>query len=62
MFHTYLTTSWRLRYPIIGAPMAYVGRGRLAHKHSAMRRFGLVCVGYFILRSNRMCAGAGRGG
>jgi hypothetical protein len=27
MLHTYLTTSWHLRYPIIGAPMAYVGRG-----------------------------------
>ncbi len=30
MLHTYLTTSWHLRYPISGAPMAYVGRGRLA--------------------------------
>src|SRR2546430_9530026 len=30
MLHTYLTTSWGLHYPIIGAPMAYVGRGRLA--------------------------------
>ena len=30
MLHSYLTTSWLLRYPIIGAPMAYVGRGRLA--------------------------------
>ena len=25
MLHTYLTTTWHLRYPIIGAPMAYVG-------------------------------------
>jgi NAD(P)H-dependent flavin oxidoreductase YrpB (nitropropane dioxygenase family) len=38
MLHTYLTTSWHLRYPIIGAPMAYVGRGRLAHAVSHTRR------------------------
>ena len=25
MLHTYLTTPWHFRYPIIGAPMAYVG-------------------------------------
>jgi nitronate monooxygenase len=32
MLHTYLTTSWHLRYSIIGAPMAYVGRGRLTQQ------------------------------
>src|SRR2546421_322094 len=45
MLHTYLTTSWRLRYPIIGAPMAHVGRGRLAHAVSQAGGLGMIGIG-----------------
>lgn len=45
MIHTYLTTSWHLRYPIISAPMAYVGRGRLAHAVSQAGGLGMVGIG-----------------
>lgn len=45
MLHTYLTTSWRLRYPIIGAPMAYVGRGRLALAVSQAGGLGMIGIG-----------------
>jgi nitronate monooxygenase len=45
MLHTHLTTSWRLRYPIIGAPMAYVGRGRLAHAVSQAGGLGMIGIG-----------------
>jgi nitronate monooxygenase len=45
MLHTYLTTSWHLRYPIIGAPMAYVGRGRLARAVSQAGGLGMMGIG-----------------
>lgn len=45
MLHTYLTRSWRLRYPLIGAPMAYVGRGRLAHAVSQAGGLGMLGIG-----------------
>lgn len=45
MLHTYLTTSWHLRYPIIGAPMAYVGRGRLARAISQAGGMGMIGIG-----------------
>jgi nitronate monooxygenase len=45
MLHTYLTASWGLRYPIIGAPMAYVGRGRLAHTVSQAGGLGMIGIG-----------------
>ena len=45
MLHTYLTTTWQLRYPIIGAPMAYVGRGRLARAVSQAGGLGMPCFG-----------------
>jgi nitronate monooxygenase len=45
MLHTYLTTTWHLRYPIIGAPMAYVGRGRLAHAVSKGGGLGMIGIG-----------------
>lgn len=45
MLHTYLTTSWHLRYPIIGAPMAGVGRGRLARAVSEAGGLGMIGVG-----------------
>lgn len=45
MLHTYLTTSWGLRYPIIGAPMAYVGRGRLARAVSQAGGLGMLGIG-----------------
>ena len=45
MLHTFLTTSWQLRYPIIGAPMAYVGRGRLAHAVSQAGALGMIGIG-----------------
>jgi len=45
MLHTSLTISWHLRYPIIGAPMAYVGRGRLAYAVSQAGGLGMIGVG-----------------
>lgn len=45
MLHTYLTTSWGLRYPIIGAPMAFVGRGRLARAVSEAGGLGMIGIG-----------------
>src|SRR5579864_160535 len=45
MLHTYLTTFWHFRYPIIGAPMAYVGRGRLAHAVSQAGGLGMIGIG-----------------
>ena len=45
MLHTFLTTSWQLRYPIIGAPMAYVGRGRLARAVSQAGGLGMIGIG-----------------
>ncbi len=45
MLHTYLTTSWGLGYPIIGAPMAFVGRGRLARSVSGVGGLGMIGIG-----------------
>ena len=45
MLHTYLTTSWGLRYPIIGAPIAYVGRGRLARAIWEAGGLGMIGIG-----------------
>jgi len=45
MLHTYLTTSWGLRYPIIGAPIAYVGRGRLARAVTQAGGLGMLGIG-----------------
>ena len=45
MLSTFLTTSWHLRYPIIGAPMAGVGRGRLAHAVSEAGGLGMIGIG-----------------
>lgn len=45
MLHTYLTTSWSLRYPIIGAPIAYVGRGRLARAIGQAGGLGMIGIG-----------------
>src|SRR2546421_9060337 len=45
MLHTYLTTTWHLRYPIIGASMAYVGRGRLARAVSQAGGLGMIGIG-----------------
>ncbi len=45
MLHTYLTTSWQLRYPIIGAPMAYAGQGRLARAVSQAGGLGMIGIG-----------------
>lgn len=45
MLHTYLTTSLHLRYPIVSAPMAYVGRGRLAHAVSLAGGLGMIGIG-----------------
>jgi nitronate monooxygenase len=45
MLRTHLTTSWHLRYPIIGAPMAYVGRGRLANAVSQAGGLGMFGIG-----------------
>jgi nitronate monooxygenase len=45
MLHTFLTTSWNLRYPIIGAPMAGAGGGLLARAISQAGGLGLIGVG-----------------
>jgi len=45
MLRTYLTASWHLRYPLIGAPMAYVGRGRLACAVSRAGGLGMFGIG-----------------
>ncbi|TMC81052.1 MAG: nitronate monooxygenase, partial [Chloroflexi bacterium] len=45
MLHTYLTTSWGLRYPIIGAPIAYVGRGRLVRAVTQAGGLGMFGIG-----------------
>ncbi len=62
MLHTYLTTVWHLRYPIIGAPMAYVGRGRLAHAVSQAGGLGMIGIGStesveFLLREAAIACG-----
>lgn len=62
MLHTSLTTSWHLRYPIIGAPMAYVGRGRLAHAVSQAGGLGMIGIGStesvdFLLREAEIARG-----
>ena len=45
MLHTTLTTSWHVQYPIIGAPMAGAGGGRLAHAVSQAGGLGMLGVG-----------------
>ena len=45
MLRTFLTTSWQLRYPIIGAPMAGVAGGRLARAVSEAGGLGMIGVG-----------------
>ncbi len=45
MLHTYLTTAWHWRYSVIGAPMAYVGRGRLARAISEAGGLGMIGIG-----------------
>jgi nitronate monooxygenase len=45
MLNTTLTTSWHLRYPIIGAPMAGVSGGRLARAVSQAGGLGMIGVG-----------------
>src|SRR6266581_382468 len=45
MPHTYLTSFWYLRYPIICAPIPSVGRGRLAHAVSQVGGLGMIGIG-----------------
>ena len=66
MLHTYLTTSWHLHYPIIGAPMAYVGRGRLAHAVSQAGGLGMIGIGStesvdFLVREAAIARGTDQG-
>ena len=63
MLHTYLTTDWHLRYPIIGAPMAGVGGGRLARAVTQAGGLGMIGVGSksatdFILREAEVARGS----
>ena len=44
MIRTFLTQKWKLDYPIIGAPMAYVGAGRLAHAVSQAGALGMIGI------------------
>jgi len=45
MLNTFLTRQWGLRYPLIGAPMANIARGRLAHAVTAAGGLGMFGVG-----------------
>ena len=45
MLHTFLTDSWHLRYPIIGAPMAGAAYGRLARAISMAGGLGMIGIG-----------------
>jgi nitronate monooxygenase len=45
MLHTFLTTSWGLRYPIISAPMAGAAGGRLARAVSQAGGLGMIGIG-----------------
>ena len=45
MLHTHITEHWGIRYPILGAPMAYVARGRLARAISVAGGLGMFGVG-----------------
>jgi nitronate monooxygenase len=45
MLSTYVTEHWGLRYPILGAPMAYSGRGRLANAISNAGGLGMLGIG-----------------
>ncbi len=42
---TLLTREWGLRFPLIGAPMANVARGRMAHAVTAAGGLGMIGVG-----------------
>jgi len=66
MLHTYLTTFWHLRYPIIGAPMAGIGRGRLARAVSEAGGLGMIDIGStesveFIEREAAIARGTNQG-
>jgi nitronate monooxygenase len=63
MLRTFLTERWGLRYPIIGAPMAYVGEGLLAHAITRGGGLGVLGVGSttptsFIERESAVARGA----
>ena len=45
MLDTLLTREWGLRYPLIGAPMAGVGFGRLARAVSEAGALGMIGIG-----------------
>ncbi|MGA8026219.1 MAG: nitronate monooxygenase [Bryobacteraceae bacterium] len=64
MLRTYVTEKWGLRYPLIGAPMANTGRGRLAHAISQAGGLGMFGVGSkdsieFIERESAVARGEG---
>jgi nitronate monooxygenase len=45
MLRTFLTERWGLRYPLIGAPMAGVAFGELAHAVTRAGGFGMIGIG-----------------
>ena len=45
MLKTFLTEKWGLRYPLIGAPMAGVAFGKLAHAVTRAGGLGMIGVG-----------------
>ena len=64
MLQTLATQQWGLRYPIIGAPMANVGRGRLARAITEAGGLGMIGVGSkdateFVERESRIARGDG---
>jgi nitronate monooxygenase len=64
MLKTIMTTQWGLRYPIIGAPMANVARGRMAAAVTDAGGLGMIGVGNkdsaeFIERESAIARGDG---
>ena len=64
MIRTLVTQNWGLRYPIVGAPMANVARGRLARAVTEAGGLGMIGVGNkdtaeFIERESRIARGDG---
>lgn len=64
MLQTLVTREWGLRYPIVGAPMANVARGRLARAITEAGGLGMIGVGgkdspEFIERESALARGDG---
>src|SRR5579871_2869317 len=64
MLQTLVTKEWGLRYPIIGAPMANISRGRMARAITDAGGLGMIGIGprdsvEFIQRESAVARGDG---